>query len=70
MFFNVFGRLWPPVALRNACFALSKFLTMPNESYRQRMKQADAEAGLWAEKRGAELLLGGLRDDQDVEAIL
>eukprot|EP00913_Durusdinium_trenchii_P009817 g9217.t1 len=33
-------------AARNGCFALSKFLTMPNESYRQRMKAADAEAAL------------------------
>lgn len=35
-----------PGVQENGCFALSKFLTMPNESYRQRMKQADAEAAL------------------------
>ncbi|CAJ1395030.1 unnamed protein product, partial [Effrenium voratum] len=35
-----------PGVQENGCFALSKFLTMPNESYRQRMKAADAEAAL------------------------
>ena len=44
--------------LRNGCFALSKFLTMPNESYRQRMKQADAEVGKVEVER---LVKGGYR---------
>merc|ERR1712151_958412 len=35
-----------PGVQENACFALSKFLTMPNENYRQRMKQAGAEEAL------------------------
>ncbi|CAK8997030.1 Protein aardvark (Suppressor of amiB protein 16) [Durusdinium trenchii] len=41
-------------AARNGCFALSKFLTMPNESYRQRMKAADAEVQVLARPTGPE----------------